>query len=143
MPDLRPIRVAAALLSLVFALTVGGCKPADEGLDPNPPAVAFEGEPLADLAGKWKTSNSTYTLNADGSYRLQSQVSSPGGNVETDSAGEWRVSRDRLLFRDENGVVSAYAFEREGPVLKLRPTGNPDREIRFIELPDEDQPDAP
>lgn len=143
MLNLRPICVIVALVSALTALTVGGCRQADEGLDPNPPTVAFEGAPLADLVGKWKTPSSTYTLNDDGTYRLQGQVSSPGGNVELDSAGEWRVSGDRLLFRDDKGVVSAYTFERDGTVLKLHPTGNPNREIRFIELPDEDQPETP
>ena len=117
--------IAAALALLVV---VSGCAPATDELVPaDKPAVAFKGEADKKFVGVWKstTVDSTYKLSADGAYQLHSRVKMPGGPgmIDADSAGEWRLDGDKLLFKDAQGNVVPYEYKLDGDNLSLISTG--------------------
>jgi hypothetical protein len=114
---------------ICFAVIAGlGCSEGDgaESDEPIRQKIAFEGEPQDRFAGTWKSADgvSTYKLNKDGSYELDSKIKVQGrGPIESHLKGEWRVQADRLLFRDQRGDVVPYAYSITGDTLELSLTG--------------------
>lgn len=116
----------ALFLTLVAGLAVAGCQTEQPEAESTVPQVAFEGSPDSRFVGTWKTENgnSTYSLQPDGSFRLKSTVSTPGGKFDTESNGLWRVKNDHMLFKDADGLVSTYRHELAGDKLTLTRTGS-------------------
>lgn len=124
-------RILTALTSLTIAATlalVGCTSPAEEaGSDAAVPApVEMTGKPDPSLAGKWVTDNgnSTYQLEPNGSYHLDSKVTTNGNSFMTHSDGTWAVDGNKLFVKGPSGTVAAYTFERKDNQLTLTATGS-------------------
>ena len=123
------------LLSVLAAVLVAGCH-SEPPEDPGPPKIPFEGEVDKRLVGKWKAdlSNSLYTFGPDGTYELKAKVRTPGGEMNTESKGEWKVKGDEVLFRDTGGNVVRYALAYKESQMTLALTGTMKRETKLNRL---------
>lgn len=104
----------------------GGCAVEADSSATQGNSVPFKGVAEERFAGTWKTTNgvSVYELLKDGTYKLESKIAVRGQAPFTSRLqGEWRVSGDRMLFKDGNGNVVPYAFVLNGDTLTLTLTG--------------------
>lgn len=89
-------------------------------------SVAFEGKVDERFTGTWKSADgvSTYQLKKDGTYELESKIPVAGqGPIHSHLEGEWKVQKDKFLFRDGQQNVVPYAYTFEDGVLELSLTG--------------------
>lgn len=120
----RVVSIAGLALSLLSGF---GCtSPNDELVPAERPVTAFEGTPDGKFVGTWKSTDgvSTYQLEKDGKYKLDSNIPVRGQSpIQSKSEGEWRVNGDRMIFKDPQGNVVPYSFKLEGETLELSLTG--------------------
>lgn len=115
-------------LGFAVALIVNfSCTSPNDELVPEPrPVTAFEGTPDEKFAATWKTTDgmSTYVLEKDGKYKLDSTIPVRGQSpIRSKTEGEWRIKDGRMLFKDPQGNVVPYALKLEGDTLELSLTG--------------------
>ena len=100
-------------LSAAFvALSLIGCQKEDSD-DAVKPVVKFEGKPDDALAGKYKTSDGTFTyaFEKDGKFTSQGKIKTPSGSMDTTVNGDWAISGSKLLIRDSKQQVASYGYE--------------------------------
>jgi hypothetical protein len=118
---------ALILFSCTLVPLLAGCHHDDvEVIEPDKPALTFEGAPDLKFAGAWKTtSNSKYNLDKSGSYTLDETIHVRGNKpIDSHLTGQWAVKGDRILFKDQAGNVAQYAYAFDGTKLTLTSTGS-------------------
>lgn len=128
------LKTLCLALPLLAAL-LSGCSAEDGSsasadVQPTP----FVGRVDERLVGAWKTENgaSTYQLEKSGGYRLRAKIKTPGGSMDTDSAGSWLVDGDLFLMKDAAGNVAKYKMALKGDRLTLSTTGSLKRDLTLI-----------
>lgn len=123
-------------VALVFVLLFGCGSQVEEVVD-DTPKVVFEGKPDARFVGTWTSEDgkSTYTLKEDGAYNLKAKISTPGGAMDTESAGSWAVNGDRFLIKDPAGNVVPYTFDFADGKLTLGLTGSMKTSTVLVKAP--------
>ena len=117
-----------------FALVAIGCQPSDDYVAPERKVVSFEGETDKRLVGDWKTSDGKgdYTFNEDGNFSLKSKISTPGGVIDSNVKGQWKVKNEQLLIKDQNGNVVPYSLKVSGKSVTLALTGSLKNEVTLV-----------
>ncbi len=130
------MKISPILVGLL-ALSSFGCTPEEEQTG-DPDKGVLTGEVDKTLAGAYKSGDGmAYTFSEDGSFTLKGQVSTPGGMVDRESKGEWRVDGDKLMIKDAQGYVVPYVLKKEGSTLKLTMTGTMKSETTLTPIADE------
>lgn len=89
-------------------------------------AIPFEGSVDPKFVGKWKSPDrdSRYEFLKDGKYVADSIIQVKGRDpIKSHLEGQWKVSNDRMLFRDAAGTVVPYIYTLKGDELELSLTG--------------------
>ncbi|MCG9895256.1 MAG: hypothetical protein MH204_07265 [Fimbriimonadaceae bacterium] len=120
-------RPTLRILPLFICLAAGlaaGCM-SEEAAPADPDKGTLTGSVDKSLAGQYKTqAGMNYTLNEDGSFLMKGQVQTPGGMIDRETKGEWRVDGDKLMIKDAQGYVVPYAMTKESNgTIKLVMTG--------------------
>lgn len=117
-----------------LALVAIGCQPSDDYVEPERKVVSFEGETDKRLVGDWKTSDGKgdYTFNEDGNFSLKSKISTPGGVIDSNVKGQWKVKNEQLLIKDQNGNVVPYSLKVSGKSVTLALTGSLKNEVTLV-----------
>lgn len=123
------LSVALAVMSVVF---FSGCN-SGEG-EPTEEVVAFEGTPDERFVAVWVTpdNNSKYVFKPSGDFDLAARVQTPGGVIDTNSSGQWRVNGEVMLFKDQAGNVAVYTHSLNGDKLTLTAKGSMGRVTELI-----------
>jgi hypothetical protein len=124
--QLKNVLVYIYVLGL-FVLPIAGCHDDVEVIEPETASRAFEGSPDPKFAGVWKTENgvSVYNIAKGGTYQLESKIRVQGKKpFLSHLTGQWAVKGDKMLFKDQSGMVSSYRCSLEGNKLTLTTGGS-------------------
>lgn len=126
-------------LLLTLPFVVVGCQPAEE--ESEYPTIKFEGSQDERFVGVWKNEakSSTYWIKEDGTYHLEARVHTGNSNyIDTEDDGEWKVNKDKLLFKDGLGNVAQYVFEVSDSKMVLDLNGKGYNKTELFKSADEE-----
>ena len=103
-----------------------GCHEEGESVETPVASKVFDGTPDAKFEGTWKTEDgmSTYQLNKNGTYLLDSKIKVAGNKpINSHLKGMWGIKGSMMEFKDQASNVASYGFELQGNKLTLTSSG--------------------